>query len=428
MRQILATIKASPFLRHNAILFVGSMLVGVGNYLYYPVMGRLLEPSAFGEVQALTSLFLQLSLFLIVLGQVTVNIVANYEDEDKKQKVLFELEKLAFMLSFAIALVLSAFSWQLRAFFNFESVWPFIILLGALVISVPLAFRNAFLRAHKRFDRFSVSQLIGSFAKVLFSAALVLIGFKSGGAMAGILLAQALAFLYAGAIARRLGFFRPASSSYRTKLDIAVLRPEIKYAGLVLLGSLAVALLSSIDIFVVKHYFDPHTAGEYAGISTVAKIIFFLTGSISQVLLPSVKLNQPARQNRGYLWKSLILLSVIGGVAVIIFTVMAEKVVHILMGSAYATYVGYLPELSLAMFLLSIAGLFISYYLALRAYGLSVIVILGIAVTGWLMLVRHAHLGDVVSNLVYGSVALLFLIGIWRLTNILKVRRPTSEP
>jgi len=392
------------------------------------VMGRLMEPSGFGEVQALTALFTQLSLFLIVLGQVTVNIVANYEDEDKKQKVLFELEKLAFMLSFAIALVLCAFSWQLRAFFNFESVWPFIILLGALVISVPLAFRNAFLRAHKRFDSFSISQLIGSFTKVLLSAALVVIGFKSGGAMAGILLAQVLAFFYAAAVARRLGFFRPSSSSYRTKLDMAIIRPEIKYAGLVLLGSLAIALLSSIDIFVVKHYFDPHTAGEYAGISTVAKIIFFLTGSISQVLLPSVKLNQPATQNRGYLWKSLTLLCIIGGVAVIIFTVMAEKVVHILMGSAYATYVGYLPELSLAMFLLSIAGLFISYYLALRAYGLSVIVILGIAVTGWLMLVRHAQLGDIVSNLVYGSVALLFLIGIWRLMNILKVRRPTSEP
>lgn len=415
MKQTLKTITGSTFLRHNAILFVGSLLVGFANYIYYPVLGRLLDPATFGEVQALTALFTQLSLFLIVLGQVTVNIVANYTDEDKKQLVLFELEKFALFLSAGLALLLMAFSWQLRDFFHFESAWPFIIILAGLVMSVPLSFRNAFLRAHKDFTSFSVSQLIGSFAKLGLSAFFVILGFKSIGAMGGILISQLIAFWYAATIARKLGFYKPASSRYLGKIDMSSIRPELKYGALVFIGSLAITLLSSVDIFVVKHYFDPQTAGEYAGISTVAKIIFFLTGSISQVLLPSIKLSNTIRENLSYLGKSLVLLTAIGGASVIIFTAFAEQVVHILMGSAYATYVEFLPELSLAMFLLSVAGLFISYYLALREYQLATVVILGIGVTGWLMVTRHNTLGDVVSNLVYGSIAMLALLGMWRL-------------
>lgn len=412
----------SAFIRHNAVLFFGSMLVGLGNYIYYPVLARMMQPAPFGEVQALAALFTQLSLFLIVLGQVTVNIVANYSDEEKKQRVLFELEKFAFILSIALALVLAAFSWKLKAFFQFESVAPFILLLVAVVVSVPLAFRSAYLRAHKKFASVSVAQIIGAFSKVFLSAALVLIGFKSAGAMGGIVVSQILAFGYAAYKAKQLGFFKPKGSSYRTKPDMQIMVPELKYAMLVFVGSLAVTLLSSIDVFVVKHYFDPHTAGEYAAISTVAKIIFFLTGSISQVMLPSVKLNQTSHENFMYFLKSLVLLSGIGGVAVIIFTAMSRTMVHILMGSNYLAYAHFLPQLSLAMFLLSIVGLLISYYLALRKYQLTAIVGLGIITIGWLMVARHASLQDVVTNLVWSALCILGYFGAWRLIAFVKRR------
>lgn len=412
----------SAFLRHNAVLFIGSILVGVGNYVYYPVLARLLEPSPFGEVQALAALFTQLSLFLIVLGQVTVNIVANYEDEEKKQKVLFELEKFAFMLCIAISITLAAFSWHLKSFFQFESVAPFIFLLLAIIVSVPLAFRTAYLRAHKRFTSVSIAQVIGAFAKVVFSAVLVMAGFKSAGAMGGIVVAQMLAFGYAAYKAKQLGFFKPKGSSYKSRPDVKIMLPELKYACLVLVGSLAVTFLTSIDVFVVKHYFDPHTAGEYAAISTVAKIIFFLTGSISQVMLPSVKINQPERENFMYLLKSLGLLTAIGGVAVIIFTAASGPMVHILMGSKYLTYAHFLPQLSLAMFLLSVVGLLISYYLALRKYQLAAIVSLGIGTAWWLMVTHHASLQDVVTSLMYGSLCILGYFGLWRLIVFVKRR------
>jgi O-antigen/teichoic acid export membrane protein len=82
--------RSSVFLRHNAIFFIGSVAVGLLNYLYYPVIGRLLSPVAFGEVQTLISLFLQVAIFLMVLGLVTINIVANYKSDTERDAVIFE--------------------------------------------------------------------------------------------------------------------------------------------------------------------------------------------------------------------------------------------------------------------------------------------------------------------------------------------------
>jgi O-antigen/teichoic acid export membrane protein len=50
---------------HNGIFFVGSLVASVLNYLYYPVLGRMLHPAAFGESQTLVSMFLQVAMLTI---------------------------------------------------------------------------------------------------------------------------------------------------------------------------------------------------------------------------------------------------------------------------------------------------------------------------------------------------------------------------
>ena len=83
----LATLRSSDFLRNNAIFFAGSVLVGALNYLYYPLIGRLVSPATFGEIQTLVSLFLQFTIFLNVLGMITVNIMANYSNKEKAHQM-----------------------------------------------------------------------------------------------------------------------------------------------------------------------------------------------------------------------------------------------------------------------------------------------------------------------------------------------------
>ncbi len=242
---------------------------------------------------------------------------------------------------------------------------------------------------------------------------LVWIGWSTCGAIAGVVLAQAVAFMYAARAARKIGFKRPENASLRQLPSFKILRPELKYGGLVLCGSLIITVLSSADIFVVKHFFDATTAGRYAGVSTVARIIFFLTASIAQVLLPSVRINQTAEHNRQLFRKSLGLVVAVGGSATLVFATFSKLIVTILMGKHYLAYAHLLGRLSLVMLVLSILNLVICYFIALRRYQISVIVIAGACVIAGLLAAYHGSLEAVINSLLYGSLVMLGMFIVW---------------
>jgi O-antigen/teichoic acid export membrane protein len=400
-------LKSSSFVRHNAIFFAGSVGVGALNYLYYPILGRMLPPAAFGEVQTLVSFFLQLTIFLTVLGLVTTNIAANYENADERNRVIFDLERIALAVSLVLLVVSVLARHQLQQFFRFDDAMPFVVLVLAVVVSVPFTFRGAFVRGRHGFGVASISNLIASGVKILFSAGLVAMGLGTVGAIWGVAAAQCAALIYIAYWARRMGLTRSDGAKWTSKPNMTLLVPELKYAGLVLVTSLIITLQFSIDILVVKHYFDARTAGLYAGIATVARIIFFLTGSISQVLMPMVKMKNTAAENRALFKKSFGLLLLTGVPALLIFVFLPGAIVHILMGGQYAEFASLLPLLSVAIFIVAFVNLVVSYYMALRHYAIALVVIAGAAITYILMYFHHATLREVIVSLLLGSLSML---------------------
>lgn len=407
----------NDFFRHNLIFFVGSVMVGVGNYLFYPVLARTLEPLPFGEVQALAALFLQLLILLNVMGQVTVNVIANYADEAKKRAVLFELEKLALLLMLGVSFVLALCSPILKNALQFQSIVPFLVLLAALVITVPGSFRGAFLRAHKKFGAASIALLIGAYTKVLFGVLLTYLGFQVGGAMWAIFIAQLLTWLYATYAAKKVGYRRPTTKLF-SKPNLRLILPELKFALLVLVSFGSITLLSSLDVFVVRYYFDPQAAGEYAGISTVAKIIFFFTASVAQVMFASIKITAPASANRKLFVRSMLLTGGLGGIALLIFTLNPDFFVQLLMGQNYLSFAEYLPLLALAMLLVALLNIAVTYYVALRMYAISIILVIGLMLVGVLMMLHHNDLRAIINNILIGCGAIGGSIIVWRIIQL----------
>jgi O-antigen/teichoic acid export membrane protein len=378
--------------------------------LYYPILGRLLSPAAFGEVQALVSFFLQLSIFLTVMGLVTVNVAANYDNEEHRNRVIFDLERVALGVSLILLVLSFFFRSQLQRFFQFDDSLPFVILMLAVVVSVPFTFRGAYVRGRHGFGVASISNVLASAAKILLSVALVVVGLGSAGAIWGVTAAQFVALIYIAYWARRMGLNRGPGVKWLSKPDMRLLTPELKYAGMVLVTSLIVTLQFSIDILVVKHYFDARTAGLYAGIATVARIIFFLTGSISQVLMPMVKLKNNPSENRSLFKKSFYLLAATGVPALLLFVIAPQTIIRILMGSQYDQYAGLLPLLSVTIFAVAIVNLVVSYFMALRRYSIALVVIAGALVTYAFMMTHHATLRAVIESLLYGSLSMIILV------------------
>jgi O-antigen/teichoic acid export membrane protein len=323
---------------------------------------------------------------------------------------VFELERFALVVSLLLLGLSVVFGGQLQQFFRFDDSLPFVVLILAIVVSVPFTFRGAFVRGRHGFGVASASNLIASAAKIVLSVALVVAGLGTAGAIWGVAAAQFVALLYIAYWAKRLGLIRADGVKWTTKPDMTLLVPELKYAGMVLITSLLITLQFSIDILIVKHYFDARTAGLYAGVATVARIIFFLTGSISQVLMPMVKLKNSATENSSLLKKSFMLLGVTGLPALLLFVLAPEPIMRVLMGAQYVEYANLLPVLSAAIFTVAITNLVVSYYMALRRYQIVLVVTIGAVVTYVLMITHHSTLRSVIESLFIGSLSMIVLV------------------
>lgn len=422
-RQLNKKVRNSSFLRHNFIFFTGALAIGALNYLYYPVLGRILKPTAFGEIQALVSIFLQISIFLTVLSMLTVNLVANHDDSPLRDRIIVELEKLALFISVFLLVLTIIFGQSLRHFLKFQDYLPFVILGLAVTVTVPFTFRSAYLRGKQLWGLTSLAGIVGAGAKLIFSVALVAMGLGTTGAILGIVLAQLVAFGYAALYARRHGFRESLLKQFIRLPDLRLIVPELKYAALVLTCSLAITGLYSVDIVVVKHYFDPHTAGLYAGISAVARIVFFLTVSITQVLMPAVRINQDAKHNSAVFYKSLVLLTFVGGSVLVIFWFAPNLVISRLMGNGYSAYANLLPRLSLFVFIISILNLLVTYHMALRRYGIALVSIVGVVASMAFLMTNHSTLAAVVNSLLYGSLTMFGALCIWTVTTLRQEKR-----
>ena len=81
----------------------------------------------------------------------------------------------------------------------------------------------------------------------------------------------------------------------RTRVAAPDLRPFLRYLVPVAVGLFGIAVLTNVDILVVKARFSAEDAGVYAAASAFARVAFFLPSTILAVLFPRTA----ARQARG---------------------------------------------------------------------------------------------------------------------------------
>lgn len=401
----------SSFLRKNALLFGASVVVGALNYLYSPVLGRMLDPASFGEVQTLVSLFLQVSIFLIVLGVVVTNITKNYADETKRDHTIFELQKFALIIACVIFAIIVAFSPILSRALHFGSVWPFIIFGLAIVASVPLFFKIAVLRGKQKFVQFALAQILSAGGKLVASVIFVFLGLGTVGALFGIVVAQIGAWFYAKSKTAKIDRTIFTIRQVFTKPKLKEIRPELRYSFFVFLGSFGIMSLCSVDVIIVKYFFSAEIAGLYAGVATVARGVFFLTASISQVMLGVVQIG--SQKNSRLLFKSFILLFAISLPVCLILILFPSQITSLLMGPSYQELSFLLPKLVVANFTISILNLLVLYFLALRRVIVSIIAIIGFVASCIWMVNSHDSLNSIVNSLLIGSFVTLLTVLLW---------------
>lgn len=405
------------FWRNNAIFLAGSLLVALINYLYYPLLGRVMDVTGFGEILVLISILNLVGMLLAAFQIVAVNIAANGKKETAA--VIQELERLMLLFIALIFLLMVIFAARLQQFFNFTSPAPFTVLGIVLCLNVVTAFCAAYVQGRSNFVAVSINGAIAALGKIIFSVGLVVFGLGTFGAIAGILMASTVSFGYMTYAARRGGY---VSTVWKKPAlpDLKRLKPLLLYLVSVMAVFDIVTLMYTGDVFVVKRYFSPEAAGQYAGVSAIAKVIFFATASFAGVLLASVGQAYATEHNRKVLRKSLLLVATVGGAALLLFASAPEFIITSMIGERYAGSAYLLPLLSLVVFGVAIMNLYVYYFLAMRQYVIVPITLSGGVVTAILSVLRHGTLEHVIQNFLLGSLLVLGMIAGLRLYDRMK--------
>jgi len=107
---------ARHFLKHNATYWFASLGVAFLNYMFYPIIGRMLNPTAFGETQTIISFLTQVAVMFQVLSLTSIGIIRKYTDVKKRDKLNSELSRLTLYVSLSLLALTILFSGML--FFN----------------------------------------------------------------------------------------------------------------------------------------------------------------------------------------------------------------------------------------------------------------------------------------------------------------------
>lgn len=396
MRAVFLRVWNDPFLRKSGVFFIGSMIVAVLNYLFYPVLGRHLSLADYGDVQASLSIWSQVMTLLGAFNLAVVHTSTNCDHPGECRAVTNRLQMASFVAVGIICVLLLLGSNWLFETFRFTTRSLLFVLPLLLIGNSMYGIRIGYLQGKGRFFSVSLANILLSGGRLVFALLLIVMGWRSFGALFGVLLSQILAISFVFWKTRHMHAVVDEAESYQ--LESGRMRRELMFVGLIVCSMYFVSSLYLTDVLFVKHYFSPELAGVYSGISTVANIAFFLTGPIITVMLSSLRVDHSIAQRRQGYVKALSLVCALGGGVVLAFFLFPTFIIRLLMGARYVSYAHLLPWLGAAFFCASLVYLGVAFGLVMRRKRLILLAACGISLLAFLMITRHASLDQIVQN------------------------------
>jgi O-antigen/teichoic acid export membrane protein len=318
--------------RASALLFAGTLSSGLLGYVFQVLMGRMLSTSDYGLFSAVMALFAVFSAPLGTLQMVIARKVSEYRakaDEGSIRHFYRSINSRTALFGAAMVAGSLLFAPYLQSYLKAPNLLP-VYLLGALLIATfPAIINDAYLQALQRFSWLSGGITLRVLFRIVFSAALVWIGWGVSGALGGAVLATVAGFVVTyGPLHAPLsrGRGQPFRSTHVS------LGPAVP----VLVANLAFAVMTQIDIVLVNHYFPAHEAGLYASASILGKAVMYLPSGIAVALFPMVAENQARQRSSAHLlFQAVSLTTLLCMAGAIFYFLFGEQLITLLYGESY---------------------------------------------------------------------------------------------
>jgi O-antigen/teichoic acid export membrane protein len=401
-------------LASNLLVVGGSVSAGLLGFLFQALISHQLRAADYGNAFAAMTL---LTLIGLPASALTL-LMARETSRDRavghsaaSAVLLRSGNRTLLIAGVVLGFLLAAGSPWIGAFFSVPAEFVWAVAAGMPVaLALPLLIGE--LQGQQKFFYFALLNFGQAGLKLVAAITLGLV-FGPVGVVLGIVLASTVSYAIVFLLLRR---------RLAIRLTMPWLRPAARYLALILPSTLALSVLLSADVLLVKHFFSGRLAGEYSAVAALGRAIFWGAAGVAAVLFPKVIY----RESQGYSGSRVVGISLglvaIGGVASLaVLGLVARPVLTAFAGSEYAGGASILPVYAIAMTLLGAASVLIATHQS-RARAAFLTVLLPVSVAEpVLIVIFHQSLAQVVWVVTLSMAALVTGLA------ILMARQPPSR-
>jgi O-antigen/teichoic acid export membrane protein len=361
------------------------LLDGLANaidFAFHFWMGRVLIPADFAILQTLNSVVLVYATASGVFQPVVGRFVAEARGQERNQAIpaIFQSYlRVAFWLGTILSILTFTFSNTLARIFNLPQ-WTIQLSAALIFLSTLRPIAAGVLQGQERFISFGLTRLALSLGRIL----IVFVLLQAGLGLTGAVIALPFGWL----ISVMCTFLLLGSALWKKQSppDRDLLREGWKLSAYALLAYFAYMSLTSLDLVWVNRNLSGESAGAYASLVLMRRIVALLPGVAVTVMFPRIAktLAKGDRPHRLLIQTAAIILAV-GGALTILYFIFADQFINIIFGNAYQSAAPLLGWMGIAMIGVSLSSIWLNYYLAEKPR--NFVILLGAAVVlEWLLL------------------------------------------
>jgi O-antigen/teichoic acid export membrane protein len=285
----------------SVVLLSGSGLATATNFAYNIAVAQFLGPKGFGHATAVYTLLTLISAVTLSFQIISAKIVAQQSSADGKYAGYRGFHRAAWACGILVALLMLVFRNAIADYLKLPDSMLVVLLAAGAAFYVPLGSRRGYLLGAYGFRRLATNLVLEGVVRLGGSLLLMILGLGVHGVIAANSAAVAAAYL---AIVPKGANWTPNPVRWLYALR------ETSQAIVFFSGQV---LINNCDIVLVQHYFLADTAGLYAAVAMVGRVIYAFSSAVVNSMFPLVAgTSEEERKDLKVIATSLLLVFAIG--------------------------------------------------------------------------------------------------------------------
>jgi len=344
--------------------------VNILGYVFHSVISRSLGPSGYGEFMVLYSFMHTVGNITALLSTVSIKVIV--ENFMQRFEYLRSLRIFGLTAGLAYAVSVSVFAPHLKNFLNVNQIYYFYIIAFVWLGMFILAVERSFLQSTGKFTLFAFSSALELTVRLIFAITIIYAGFKIGGVLfssfVGIFTILIILLLIDGALTGRLA-----------RLNIK------KIVTIALYASPSGFFVYADDIFI-RRIFDEQTAGLFASVSIVGKVLIWFTLAMLGVYFPKFVHSKGTDGLKKFILQMVGIILIAQVLSQIVIFIVGKPLFLLLFGEKFESAVPFLPYYFFSVLPLLFSLVFISLATAFEKYFYLIYIHLLCFYTGFILL------------------------------------------